>query len=259
MLRQGSGDPLVLFHGITGSERMWRRVVPLLAERHDAIAVTALGHRGGTPGFAGARITDVVDDAERALDDIGLDRPHLAGNSMGGWVALELARRGRAASVCALSPAGTWSIAEEGARTSTRLLRRIATLTRRTRRLLPVAARSATVRRLALRDNAVHGNRVTPSELIDLADDLLGCTVRDDLLSTREELAPLDPPPCPVTLAWSERDRVLPLDRNGARARRLVPGARWVVLPDVGHVPMLDDPELVARTILEAIGTVPAR
>jgi pimeloyl-ACP methyl ester carboxylesterase len=119
--------------------------------------------------------------------------------------------------------------------------------------MLPVAARSATVRRLALRDNAAHGERVAVEELIDLADDLIGCVVRDDLLRTREELAPLDPPPCPVTLAWSERDRILPLDLNGARARTLVPGARWVVLPDVGHVPMLDDPQLVADTILTSV------
>ena len=41
---------------------------------------------------------------------------------------------------------------------------------------------------------------------------------------------------------------------NGARARELVPGARFIVLDDVGHVPMLDDPELVARTILESAG-----
>src|ERR1700712_276461 len=184
MLRQGSGDPVVLLHGVTGSEGMWRRVVPLLAPHHDTVALTALGHRGGRPGWSGVRIADVVDDAERSLDELGFGRPHLAGNSMGGWGAIELARRGRAATVCALSPAGTWSIAEEGQRTSTGLLRRIATLTRRTRRVLPVAARSAIVRRLALRDNAVHRDRVSAAELIDLADDLIGCTVRDDLLRT---------------------------------------------------------------------------
>ena len=82
-----------------------------------------------------------------------------------------------------------------------------------------------------------------------LADDVLGCEARTDLLDTDEQLAPLDPPPCPITIAWSARDRVLPLEVNGARARELIPGARFIVLEGVGHLPMLDDPDLVARTI----------
>ena len=52
---------------------------------------------------------DVIDESERYLDERGLDRPHLAGHSMGGFIALELARRGRAASVCVFSPGGLWS------------------------------------------------------------------------------------------------------------------------------------------------------
>src|SRR6185436_19662526 len=82
MLRAGSGSPLVLLHGVTGSAGMWRRVLPLLAAHHDVIAPTALGHRGGTrPTLRPARIEHVVDDAERCLDELGFDRVHLAGNS----------------------------------------------------------------------------------------------------------------------------------------------------------------------------------
>jgi len=66
------------------------------------------------------------------------------------------------------------------------------------------------------------------------------------------QIAPLDPPPCPITLAWSGGDRLLPVDVYGARARELIPGARFIVLDDVGHVPMSDDPQLVAETILTA-------
>ena len=54
-------------------------------------------------------MADMVDAAEHYLDQRGLDRPHVVGNSMGGYIAIELARRGRAATVCALSPAGFWS------------------------------------------------------------------------------------------------------------------------------------------------------
>ena len=61
------------------------------------------------PARRPVRIADLVDDVERILDEHVIDRPHVAGNSLGGWMALELARRGRARTVCALSPAGTWA------------------------------------------------------------------------------------------------------------------------------------------------------
>jgi len=100
-----------------------------------------------------------------------------------------------------------------------------------------------------MRDNAVHGDRLSASEFIDMADDLLGCTARDDLLGTTEQLAPIEPLPCPIVLAWAGSDRIFPPTVNGARARALVPHAEWRVLPGVGHVAMTDDPVLVARTI----------
>jgi pimeloyl-ACP methyl ester carboxylesterase len=109
VLRQGSGEPLVLLHGILGSERMWSHVVPLLAQHYDVIAPTMLGHRGGRPATVRpTRMAHIVDDARRLLDELGLEQVHLAGNSLGGRVALELARLGRAQTVCALSPSGTW-------------------------------------------------------------------------------------------------------------------------------------------------------
>ena len=95
MIRQGAGEPLVLLHGVTGSETMWRRVVPLLAPYYDTIALTALGHRGGRPAAPGTRVADLVDDAERQLDDLGLERPApstLATNVWGVSTALDAAR-----------------------------------------------------------------------------------------------------------------------------------------------------------------------
>jgi pimeloyl-ACP methyl ester carboxylesterase len=76
------------------------------------------------------------------------------------------------------------------------------------------------------------------------------------------------PPPafdgvgCPVLLAWGSRDRILPSARYSKRMRELLPSAEWVELRGLGHVPMSDDPELVARTISEftarARGRTPA-
>jgi pimeloyl-ACP methyl ester carboxylesterase len=253
MMRSGSGEPVVLLHGVTGSAKMWRRVIPLLEPHYDTIALNALGHRGGRPGIAGTTVQDLVDDAERSLDELGFDRPHLIGNSLGGWMAIELARRGRAAGVCALSPAGCWDASAGEHLPGAAKLRKAINLARRTRPIMPWASRLSLVRRIALRDIAVHGGRVTPDEMLDIVDDLLACTVREEMLTTEEEVAPLDPLPCPVVLAWSERDRILPISTIGARARILMPQAAWRVIPDVGHVPMFDDPSLVAAVIRDFI------
>lgn len=250
-LRTGQGDPLVLLHGVVGGAAMWRRVIPLLADQYDVLAFNALGHLGGTPcTVRPARIEHVVDDTERSLDALGLGRVHLAGNSMGGWVALELARRGRARSVCALSPAGMW----EGMRqeSATTLLRETAARTKLTRGILPLLAKIAPVRRFALRANAVHASEVSGDDLIELADILLGCTVAEDLFATTERLGPL-PNTCPVTIAWSANDHIFPAAHFEARARALVPHAHYLRLENVGHVPMFDDAKLVAATIRASI------
>jgi pimeloyl-ACP methyl ester carboxylesterase len=255
MLRKGEGPPLVLLHGVLGGERMWRNVIPVVAAHHDTIAPTALGHRGGNVASERpVRIAHVIDDAERLLDDLRIDRAHFAGNSMGGWVAIELARRGRALSVCAFSPAGCWPEGAGDKGRAAAALRATVRDARRGRFVLPLLARAPSFRRWAMQLNAAHGDRLEAAEVVALVDDLLGCRVGKDLLSTTEALAPLDPLPCPITLAWAEGDRVLPLRSHGARAREIMPAARFMVLKDVGHVPMFDDPDLVARTVLECTG-----
>jgi pimeloyl-ACP methyl ester carboxylesterase len=258
MLRQGSGEPLVLFHGILGSERMWRHVVPLLAPHHDTIALTALGHKGGPPAARRPVIVKhLLDDAERVLDSLGIATAHLAGNSMGGWMAIELARRGRARSVCALSPGGFWEVNSADSNRTVGVLKRTIADTRRGRPLLPLLAYSRRFRRWALGSSALHGDRVTREELLEGADDVLGCTIAGDILGTLEFIAPLEPLPCPMTIAWSRHDRVLPMNTAGERAKERMPAARFLVLEDVGHVPMWDDPDLVTRTILETTRAVP--
>jgi pimeloyl-ACP methyl ester carboxylesterase len=248
----GTGEPIVLLHGVIGSPQMWNEVLPLLAaEKYRAVALAALGHRGGRPRPSHRlSIRDMVDDAERSLDELGLDRPHLAGNSMGGWIALELARRGRARSVCALSPAGMWrSDLRFPGRAKLRFTLRI---TRLTHRLLPLIAWSAQVRRLALIDSAAHGERLSPEALIDATDAVLQCTAGEELLATRELCQPLEAS-CPIDVVWSELDRIFPVGPFSETARQRVPNARHLVLENIGHVPMFDDPQRVARTILETV------
>lgn len=244
-----------MFHGILCAGRVWRHVVPLLAADHDVIAPTELGHLGGKACDARpVTFDEVVDDAERLLDELELDKAHLAGNSLGGWASLELARRGRAKTVCAISPAGAWDRDWDDKNRLYGVLRTALRNTRRSQRLLPLLVRSARFRRWALSEVAVHGDRVSRSDYLDFADDAIGCSILEDIIEDTAEaqLGPLDPPPCPITLAWSGEDRLFPVDVYGARAQQMIPGARFVVLDGVGHVPMYDDPKLVADTIVAA-------
>jgi pimeloyl-ACP methyl ester carboxylesterase len=234
------------------SLRVWEGVRPLLEPHHELVALTTLGHRGGTaPTRRPVKVRDLVDEAERELDARSLERPHIAGNSLGGWMAIELARRGRARTVCALSPAGSWTAGTVEQMASVRKIRRSIRMARLGRALpMPLLVRLAVVRRLVLRDVAAHGDRLNAAQTTEATRDLLGCVVAEDMLSTNEEIEPLDPLPCPITLAWAGDDKLLPVEINGAVARGRIPLARFVELPGVGHVPMIDDPERVARTIL---------
>jgi pimeloyl-ACP methyl ester carboxylesterase len=249
-------EPLVLLHALGMSPRVWGRVRPALEPNHEVLAPALLGHRGGaSPSRRPATVSDLVDDAERVLDERGIDRAHVAGNSLGGWVAIELARRGRARTVCALSPAGSWTAGTAEQAYSVRKIRRSIFAARLSRSLpMPLLLRSTWVRRIVLRDIAEHGDRLGAEETAETTNDLLACGVADDMLSMCEEIAPLDPLPCPITLAWSGADRLLPVEVNGAILRQRLPRARSTVLRGVGHVPMIDDPQGVARTILSATG-----
>jgi pimeloyl-ACP methyl ester carboxylesterase len=93
------------------------------------------------------------------------------------------------------------------------------------------------------------------AQALELVKDVVACAVTNEVLSTDEEqVAPLDPAPCPITLAWSEKDSLFPVATYGQVARERLPQATFKLLPDVNHVPMIDDPDLVARTILTVTG-----
>jgi pimeloyl-ACP methyl ester carboxylesterase len=249
--------PLLLLHGVMMSARAWDRVVPLLSDSYDVVVPTAAGHRGGPVLSGRATVAELTDHTERHLDALGLDTVHVAGNSLGGWMGVELARRGRARSVCGLSPAGFWRPGTTDQTRPVRRLHAVRHLTRASSPALGLVTRSALVRRLSMRDIAAHGERTTPEEAVGAATDLLGCTAGLELLATTESIAPLDPLPCPITFAWPDRDRIFSQEVHGAIARRVVPGARHVVLPDTGHVPMIDEPGLCARVIAETAAPTP--
>lgn len=254
--------PVVLLHPFLLSGDVWEDVSALLSSRHQVFTPSLLGHSGGPQvRRRPATIWDVIDAAQAYLDENGLRHPHLAGNSLGGFVAIELARRGRASTVTAFSPAGFWSTGHGPAHAQAAgKIRKIDVGCRLTVLAGPVGHlmfKPAIGRRFALRffNSACHGDRVTADKLVELNRTVAACSVSKEVLSTdAEQVAPLDPLPCPITLAWSEKDSIFPVSTFGKVARKRLPGAAFEILPDVGHVPMFDDPELVARTILTATG-----
>jgi pimeloyl-ACP methyl ester carboxylesterase len=261
--RGGSGEPLLLVHGFSCTWRVWEPVLPLLERDHDVAAITLTSHVDGPafPDGVEASFPALVDAVERDLDDLGWDKAHIAGNSLGGWLSLELARRGRARSIVAVAPAGGW---ESGSPEEKRLVR----LFRFNHRVLGVLGpraesltRRPRLRALLLRDLAAHPERIPPRAAAEFIDGAWRCSAYLDLVDGIVR----DGPPrsfegidCPVRLVWGTRDRVLPVERYSDRLRRLVPAAEFVTLDGLGHVPMSDDPDLVARTILD-VTTAPAR
>lgn len=260
--RSGSGTPLVLLHGLTGSWRVWRPLLPALEARHDVFAPSLPGHAGAGPlpeSFS-VSMSAVADELERQLDSAGIETAHIVGNSLGGWLAIELGRRGRARSVTALSPGGAW----ESDRDLVRVVRMFTVaghaLNRFGDKLLPLMRRPR-FRKLALGGVAERGHLVPARDAVELMQDTLDCILVEDFLQwvrTQGSYAVAAAVEYPVTIAWSEFDRTIPFKRYGAPMLAAVPGAHHVTLHGVGHVPMLDDPELVTQTILETTGAAEA-
>lgn len=252
--RTGAGPPLVLIHGIGSRRGIWKPVVGRLAAERDVLAVDQPGFGDSPPLPAGDEPT--VERLAAALvawwTDLGIERPHVAGNSLGGGVALELARMGAVASASALSPIGFWSPLE--ARYGQAMLRLNRLLATRCGAQLQRAVRSPMGRELTLGLLVGRPARKDPAEAAADIAGLAAATGWDATLPlTRRYVfhdgAELDG--TPVTIGWGTRDRLL-IPRQAERARAALPHARHVPLPGCGHLPMSDDPEGVAALLLTA-------
>src|SRR3954447_8793746 len=110
--RRGSGDPIVLLHGIGSRWQVFAPVLDRVSARREVIAVDLPGFGASPPVADTASVPAFADRVARFLDDVGLHRPAIAGSSLGGGIALELGRRGRARAVVAFAPVGFFTRAE---------------------------------------------------------------------------------------------------------------------------------------------------
>jgi pimeloyl-ACP methyl ester carboxylesterase len=248
--RSGRGPTLVLLHGVGHFARAWRPVGALLAARFDVVAVDIPGF-GATPPLAGGILPTIpaLTDALRAgLAQLGITRPHVAGNSMGGAIALELALSGDAASVTAFSPAGFWNAAE--LRYCQASLAALAYTPTAAQPAVIAAARTGLGRRLLFAQLIAHPARLPADEAeATLANAWDSPGFRSTLGAfTGYRLDPAHPPEVPVTVAWGNADRLLVTRLQAPRAERRLPAAQHVRL-GTGHLPYTDDPSATAATI----------
>lgn len=246
--RAGSGEPVVLIHGIGHRRQAWAPVFDALAAHHDVIAVDLAGFGESAPYPAG-----VAYDMDNACRDLaanfalwGVERPHVVGNSLGGAIALELAARDLVSSATALSPAGffgRWS---------------------RFRALVPLTlmwlASHAPDRVLRTVAGTGPGRRVIGAPLYAHPERASAEATYGDALAMKRGSAFLPTARAglryafdsevtvPTTIAWGTHDRLLPYTQAQTAHRRL-PGAHHVALPGCGHVPMLDAPETIVDII----------
>ncbi|WP_432585612.1 alpha/beta fold hydrolase [Streptomyces sp. HD1123-B1] len=250
--RRGTGRPLVLLHGIGHHWQAWEPVLDILAVEREVIAVDLPGF-GASPALPEGvpyNLDGVVPVLGALFEALEVERPDVAGNSLGGLLALELGRVGLVRSVTALSPARFWNEAERRYAFGVLNAMRVGA-----RRLPPSLverlARSAAGRAALTGTIYARPGRRSPQAVVAETRAMREAVGFEATLAAGGTgLFTDDVPDVPVTIGWGSRDRLL-LRRQGVRAKQVIPGARLVRLPGCGHVPMNDDPALVARVILD--------
>ena len=259
--RGGTGEPLVLLHGLFQSWHNWSPVLDRLTEERDVLAPTHLGHAGSSPFEAGQlpTIPGWTDAVEAELDAVNFDRPDIVGHSLGGWVAMELAKRGRVRSIVAISPAGQYTDEEIG---------RIDTLMRRSNRmarwLLPLGrrvVRTAIGRKALLADSCADPRRIPLEDAERFVMNLAKCPNPKGVIGAlKDETGKAirfeggERVRCPVLIALPDSDRFF-TRFHAERYAEVLREATIEVFPDCGHSAMFDHPELVSSRILSFTAT----
>lgn len=250
--RAGRGEPLILIHGLGAHWRNWEPVLPLLEPHHDVL-VPDLPGAGQSPPLANGVRPDVrgfADTLETTMDKAGLGTAHVVGQSGGGLLALELARRGRAKTVCAISPPGKGRLWED--RYAIAMVQLFRAGARAVYHVVPVLTRSAALRTLMFWPVASRPWRMDAEWAADLVRAYANTEAFNAILRAHDRKHVTDgfaEIACPVVIGWGTRDRLI-FPRQGPRYAQAIPGARLVRLRGLGHAPMSDDPAAVADLIL---------
>lgn len=259
-------EPLLLVHGIGASSRCWEPILPALEARYEVLNIDLPGHFLGPALAKGVKpnVKAMADAAEAALDAAGWQTAHVVGNSLGGWIALELGARGRARTVTALAPGGGWN---RWSRAELRVLPFFIVQRTLSRIGMPIRhwlMKSPMRRKAALREVIEHGNRISPDLAAHFVEAFVRCGIfwRIIFSEVTSKLMKSAPVACPVTVIWGNKDAVLPLRVSADRWQRDLPNAKWHIWLGVGHMPMVDEPErtveVIEQTVAEATNALVA-
>ncbi|MDT7721301.1 MAG: hypothetical protein QOE94_2312 [Mycobacterium sp.] len=255
----GSGEPILLLHPFMMSQNVWKGVAPLIAEtgRYEVFAPSMLGHNGGAKGPFFLSSGALADDVERRMDALGWDNAHIVGNSLGGWVAFELERRGRARTLTGIAPAGGWRHFtpvkfEIVGKFLAGMPVWLFTLALGQRVLkLPIT------RYLAHLPVSATPDGLSDEDLRDIIDDVTHCPAYYQLLLkalTTPGLLEMADGSVPTHLVICEKDRVLPHPRFTRQftthLAEASSGTQITHLDGVGHIPMFEAPRKVADLIV---------
>lgn len=250
--RAGNGEPLLLLHGLGSARGDFAQLTPLLTPHFDVISVDLPGHGQSPPAVATPTVTALADIVTADLDTHGLDRVHVLGNSLGGRLAIELAKRGRALSVVAISPSGLGLPAErlyQGAMMSTGRL-----INRSIGPLIPSLARSATGRSLLLAGLRAKPWKASVSDALTVLD---GFATADGFWPMLWSAVITDVPTglgevnVPVLLAQGTFD-VVGCGQT-PRYLALISGATFQPLVGAGHAPQSDAPQQIVELVRRAV------
>jgi pimeloyl-ACP methyl ester carboxylesterase len=255
--RGGSGEPLVLIHGIGHTWRGWKPMLPLLERDFDVLAVDlpGFGRSPALPPGVAPTPEAFADAVERVMDECGFGQAVLCGSSMGGWISLELARRARATSVVAIAPAGMQHGRENAwGKAYLRAMHAVVRLAPPPEGLL----RTRLGRALYGGSVVARPSRLDPHDLAETLRLFANAPGFETTLPHTFDRQPtgLNEIDVPVTILWGTRDLLL-LPRQAERFERAIPGSELRYLKGLGHLPMSDDPELLAELIVATTSRAP--
>lgn len=251
--RKGAGEPVVLLHGIGHRRQAWSPIFDTLAGDYDVIAfdLAGFGQSPALPSSTPYDMDHVCSHLTANFQSLGIDRPHVVGNSLGGAIALELGARDAARSVTALSPAGFFGPANRFIALAQLIALRAVSLASPDVVLRAVSATSLG-RRIIGSALYAHPERVDAAATLGDARAMKASKAFERVALSAMRYRFSRKISVPTTVVWGTRDRLLPYAQS-ATARERLPEAEHVGLVDAGHVPMVDQPDKIVRLISETI------
>lgn len=250
-----ANPPLVLIHGLGSAGTAFKLILAELSKNFRVINVDLPGH-GKTP-YSKEQEMDPASLGEAIFDTVkseyGIEKFHVVGNSLGGWIALEMAasRSEQILSVTGLAPAGLWLVPATGRLPSEA---RSYYLAKALKPFIKVGLKSKQLRKIGFERVSPKWHELSYETCFDASMAVAHCPgyfpAWDGMIGRRFEAKV--PESVPVTILFGDSDNTLPID--GSQERSLAPThCTWLTIENCGHAPMWDHPDEIIRLVIERV------